>query len=436
MFVSCQVSPQRPAPFSSPTASRKISTLCSIRKLDMNSTLEVMSFLNHKDLMNLGAVSREYASLTRHPSLWRDIKINKMKELSVPDLVRLMSLTTDKMPLNSIVLSGPVTTGCYCRESTVCESCSSLARCTSDSTCVVCESLAALKPKMGKLTSLTVQNVKFQSCPFNTMLRTCNNLKKLDILNDLDVNLVISGLAANCPLLTDIRFKYSHYLEFDASFRQSHPLLRQQVAERFVSACPGVKHISFCHYTIDEDCARCLLQLKHVIDADFSDNENLSGAFLVALPTKWVKLRKLVMRDCTELDNDYVQTFASMLLQNYGGILKYCQKLAVADFSCQWAFHDDSLIGDGIRAALSSVRASFRWREDQCEVPGFGIDPESGIDGIEDEDGLIDFTVDDAPEFSESDMSNATAVLVEALAHHHRNIHSSTSATQPQQQAV
>jgi hypothetical protein len=111
----------------------------------MNSTLEVMSFLEPSDLLQLGVVSHEYATLSRHPSLWRNLKISDVKELTIPDLARLMSLTTDKMPLNSIYLSGPTTTGCYCREFTLCKGCSMVAQCSATSTCSSCEALVPLK---------------------------------------------------------------------------------------------------------------------------------------------------------------------------------------------------------------------------------------------------------------------------------------------------
>lgn len=271
----------------------------------------------------------------------------------------------------------------------MCKGCSEVGRCNSTESCETCVSLDAIRPKMEKMKSFFVHNVKFLSaCPFNTILQSSRNLRKLDIVNDLDVNLVMSGLAANCPNISDIRFKYNHGLDFEASFRQSHPLLRPEVAQAFVASCPNVQYISLCHYTVDEDCVRCLLELRHVLEADFSDNENLSGAFLVSLPTHWVYLRKLKMRDCTELDNDYVQMFASMLGQHYGGLMKYCHSLLVADFSCQWAFHGDSLIGEGSRNALSKRSASFIWREDQCEISGFGVDPHTGVEGIEHDDDM------------------------------------------------
>jgi hypothetical protein len=412
------LTPQTQPQVQTATPSRKTAPPRSrIRRLDMNSTLEVMSFLDPSDLAQFGAASHEYLTLSHHPSIWRNIKINNVYSLNVSGLAQLISHTTSKMPLNTIDLSGPVTTGCYCRESNMCKGCSEVGRCSAAATCPTCEPLGLIKPKLGKLKSFTVHNAKFLSaCPFNTMLQSCHNLKKLDILNDLDVNLVISALAANCPSLTDIRFKYSHGLDFEASFRQSHPLLRPQVAEVFVSSCPNVHYISFCHYTVDEDCARSLLELRHVLEADFSDNENLSGAFLVRLPMQWANLKKLTMRDCTELDNDYVQMFASMIGQSYGGMLKYCHSLEVADFSCQWAFHGDSLIGDGSRLALRNTRArSFTWREDQCEIPGFGIDPDSGIDGIDDPDDLYyDILGNSSVPFDGEVPSEA---LDEALAH-------------------
>lgn len=407
---------KRPVPIR--PAVRKTAPSCKIRRLDMNSMLEVLSFLDQSDLARCGATSKEMAAFSQHPSLWKHINISDVRSLDVPGLSRLIMNTTAKLPLNSISLTGPETTGCYCRESTVCKNCSEVSRCQSASTCSTCECLVPIKPKLAKFKSFTIHNVRFlTSCPFNTMLQSCSALMKLDIMNDLDVNIVVSALAANCPLLTDIRFKYPHALDFDAGFRQSHPLLRPQVAEAFVASCSRVKHISFCHYAVDEDCARCLLELEHVVEADFSDNENLSGAFLVELPTKWANLRRLVMRDCTELDNDYVQNFASMLLQSYGGQLRYCRDLRVADFSCQWAFHGDSFVGEGTHRALPVVRPSFRWREDQCEVPGFGIDPDSGIDGIEDEDELHEFSLQDTSGYSDGDgdLAHPRAALDEAL---------------------
>lgn len=360
----------------------------------MNSMLEILSFLDPTDIVRVGAVCQEYSKLVRHPSLWKKLSIENVYSLDMSGLSKFLSYTTDKLPLTSISLKSPtVTAGCCCGESTLCGSCCSVGICAPGSMCSKCKVMDPMKSKLTKLKSLRIHNVSFlSSCPFNTMLQSCSRLTKLDILNDLDVNLVVSGLAANCPQLIEIKFKYSHALDFGTTFRQSHSLLRPQVAETFVSSCPNVQYVSFSHYTVDEDCVRCLLELEHVLEADFSDNENLSGAFLVSLPTRWVNLQKLVMRDCSELDDDFVHTFASMLSHNCSGTLKYCHNLVYADFSCQWAFHGHSFIGDGCRSALRSMRGdSLKWREDQCEVPDFGIDPESGIDGIEaDEDDIFE----------------------------------------------
>ena len=189
-----------------------------------------------------------------------------------------------------------------------------------------------------------------------------------------------------------------------------HPLLLPEVGRELSEKCPLIRSISFSHYTIDEDGVQQILNLTRIQEANFSDNESLHGTFLSDLPARWPQLQLLTLRDCTELTDEHVTAFALALAG--GG----CPQLRHVDLSCQWAFYYTSLLSPAVRGELVRRRgASFsqtapplppvvqaekmradsmccavRWREDQCEVPGFGVDPEDGIDSIDDELQLLE----------------------------------------------
>jgi hypothetical protein len=240
----------------------------------------------------------------------------------------------------------------------------------------------------------------FPMCALENVLRDASMLLKIDFANDMDVNLVLGIISRNCPALEDISFRYTHVLEFEEQ-KQNHPLMLPATAKQLVASCPNVKKLRFCHYVLDEDCAQELLSFADISEADLSDNENLTGVFLLSVLERWTLLEKLVLRDCTELDHDCVHGFADALTvmrptpqsQGVPNVAEafeptmeftYCPHLACLDFSCQWSFIGDSLISEELLARLGTVRGpGFCWREDQCDVVGFGVDPDAGIDSID-----------------------------------------------------
>jgi hypothetical protein len=255
----------------------------------------------------------------------------------------------------------------------------------------------------------------FPMCALDNVLRDASMLLKIDFANDMDVNLVLGIISRNCPALEDISFRYTHVLEFEEQ-KQNHPLMLPSTAKQLVASCPNVKKLRFCHYVLDEDCAQELLSFTDIREADLSDNENLTGVFLLSVLERWTLLEKLVLRDCTELDHDCVHGFADALTvlrpvpqlgdisESSGAVeptmeFTYCPHLACLDFSCQWSFIGDSLISEELLARLGTVRGpGFCWREDQCDVAGFGVDPDAGIDSI-------DLTSDGAHHLDQIDVS-------------------------------
>lgn len=150
--------------------------------------------------------------------------------------------------------------------------------------------------------------------------------------------------------------------------------------------------------------------------------------FLSHIPIKWPKLKSLILRDCTELEDEFVSSFAMSLA--FGG----CPSMSYIDCSCQWSFYNTSLLFKSVKDELNKLRGIFdndndwriniltnnrsndendnnnsnsndnnnndinqyqsdinilhqektgisiRWREDQCEMNDYGVDPEDGVD--------------------------------------------------------
>jgi hypothetical protein len=182
-------------------------------------------------------------------------------------------------------------------------------------------------------------------------------------------------------------FNYVNALSLLVPF--DYPPLTPVTGKGLAASCPFITSIKFCHYAIDEEGVREILKLPAVIEADFSDNESLHGIFLLDIPFCWPLLRSLTVRDCTEVEEEHVSSFGTMIANGA------CSDLTYADFSCQWAFFNTSLLHKSIRDNLMRYRGSvlipgdartgaiLRWREDQCEIDGFGVDPEDGVDSLD-----------------------------------------------------
>eukprot|EP00602_Paraphysomonas_sp_CaronLab_P006375 CAMPEP_0185027460 /NCGR_PEP_ID=MMETSP1103-20130426/12525_1 /TAXON_ID=36769 /ORGANISM="Paraphysomonas bandaiensis, Strain Caron Lab Isolate" /LENGTH=260 /DNA_ID=CAMNT_0027561467 /DNA_START=752 /DNA_END=1534 /DNA_ORIENTATION=+ len=223
------------------------------------------------------------------------------------------------------------------------------------------------------------------------MVSLCPQLRCVTVSHNVDVNALVGSVAASCPLLEKISFSYVNVLSFNREGVFEHPLLQPDVGRSLAKGCPRLKSVCFRHYTIDEEGVQAVLHLPEVREADFSDNESLHGLFLVDIPSRWPRLRELTLRDCTEVEDEHVAAFAFLLTQ--GG----CPELNYIDLSCQWAFFNTSFLPVAAREELARTRevpygveedralagAVLRWREDQCEVEGFGVDPEDGIDTME-----------------------------------------------------
>jgi hypothetical protein len=378
------------------------SHLCS------NTQSYILSYLEPQDILKFGVTCRESYLVSRSPFLWCKIEIRNAELISVKEICQLVHRSCPhSQPLTRLMLSASedaIVSSCNCTlASGICSFCRQ-ANGTSH--------LFALSPPSSSPSSLShrqpleviastslhlrsLQNLQFSQIPcltsqtFSLFLRFTPHLLSISIANNIDVNLIIQSIALSCPQLLSLSFNYVDVLNFEShDSALDYPLLSVQVSQELVRCCPHLKFIRLCHYTIDEDGASEILNLPQIESADLSDNECLLGEFLSNIPSKWPLLNSLILRDCLEIEDEHTSAFALQLAQ--GG----CPLLSYVDCSCQWSFYNASLLFKPVREQLQKYRglsetseggvgltgAAIRWREDQCEIEGFGVDPEDGVD--------------------------------------------------------
>lgn len=363
---------------------------CNIRGIDANVVVDILSHLEHPDILRFGLTCKENLMLISHARLWTVVHIKNARMMDIRGLKKIISHSSTAMPLKSLAIRTAKCCVCEGRGASIaCRNCAHVdttTECVDGQHCDSCVTLEPVLHKLSYLRNLIVEGMQCLSlCPFKAVLRSATHLTRLDFTNDCDINIVVPTVARACKHLEGLTFRYIHILDHDVRPRRSHPVLHPDVAHELVVGCPLLKQLRLCHYTVNEESVYTLLGLAEVEDVDLSDNEGLRGMFLQSVPEKWKKLRRLVLRDCTELNHDCVNHFANELIHRRSDEeFLHCTHLHLVDVSCQWAFFGDSLIDADVLSQLRTFRGStLRWREDQCEIEGFGVDPDAGVDNID-----------------------------------------------------
>lgn len=246
---------------------------------------------------------------------------------------------------------------------------------------VTCDQCAALIQALPGRVFHSLETLVLRRLPWLTacftehLLSNAPNLKVLEIEQNINVNRVVRQVAASCHELEVLCFKH---IEVTSPFADTisgpqHCLEASAVTE-LTSACRKLKRVCFNHYVIEEESVQGLLKAPGLQEVDLSDNEGLHGFFLSEVPRAWPSLRTLALRDCTEMQETAVVDLVQELVNGA------CQQLTAIDVSCQWAHINESFLSDtALREELAKRRPHLVWREDHCQVPGFGIDPEEEI---------------------------------------------------------
>jgi hypothetical protein len=407
---------------------------CSLFSLCENIQSYILSYLDSNDIISYGQTCTELHHLSKLPHLWCNIHLSRAKYLSLQQLSQFILRSCPKIqPLKQLILLGnnefnsltpsssssslsyddllssssspPLTlsTSCHCTLSEICDFCKTISP-SSTSPPSASLDLSRLSSHLHSLQDLQFTQIQcLNSSTFYSLLSHTPRLLSISIENNIDVNLIIHSIASSCPQLLSLSFNYIDVLTFDTDESAlEYPLLSSAASHELVLGCPLIKFLRLCHYTIDDEGVRMLLNLSHVESVDFSDNESLHGEFLTQIPVKWPQLRSLIFRDCLEIEDEHVSAFALRVAQ--GG----CPFLCYVDCSCQWSFYQTSLLFPPVREELNKFRGPaavavataavtpphlsltsihllptgvpLRWREDQCEIEGFGVDPEDGVE--------------------------------------------------------
>lgn len=443
--VSCQETRSNVVRKRLKATDKNINGLCS------NVMTYILSYLEHHEVEYFGETCRVYHDISRQSVLWTSISLQNGSNVSVKTLCSLATRTSRIHPLIDLHIYGSrrmTKTGTLIGSSQMMVSgidSMSTSPSPEKGCCESCQQLSSLSPYLSSLRELTLSCVSWRgmSCSLQSIISSTKTLISLSIAHDVDVNVLVESVANSCPMLETFQFSYVNILDFSKttatdshliaaqSFlsaaavpvhelevvseegRFDHPLLLPEIGRKLAHSCPLIKRICFRHYTIDEEGVQQILNLSQIEDVDFSDNESLHGLFLADIPLRWPKLQSLIMRDCTELEDEHISHFGSLL------VLGGCPSLTHVDLSCQWAFFDTSLLEESVREDLCRARqacfdpafgtslcqpyshpaltggnhaqtdgkeltgAPIRWREDQCEIFGFGVDPEDGVDSVD-----------------------------------------------------
>eukprot|EP01041_Mallomonas_annulata_P002040 gene2040-3964_t len=406
----------------------------SFANIPASTVIIILSFLDASDINIFGCTSIENYKSSQHPLLWTNIDIKSPGGIDIKTITRLVSRTSVGLPLQKLSVIGfnidlgDLYLTCSCLHDEVCRTCSvlrglplnveqpkvciantdksedfsfshlmcSCGRHESCSSCNVlrtiftyeeydlCESCSSIKQIENKFA--TLQELRLYrpywlgSCSMRVLLEGCKNLTSLSVAHNINVNDFVCCVASSCPALTSINFKYVQPLSVEKSLwdgQKAFPVLHTSAVIQLTKSCRMLNIIKFRHYTVNEESANELVRnLPYLREVDFCDNESLHGYFLDLLIQCSPELTTLCLRDCTEMEETRVAAFVRQILMGA------CPLLTSIDMSCQWSFFNDSLVDSDLREELSRLRPALRWREDQCEIAGFGIDPEEGIDSV------------------------------------------------------
>lgn len=391
---------------------------CNLFSLCENIQSYILSYLDSNDIISYGQTCTQLYSMSKLPHLWCNIHLHHAKYLPLDQLSQFILRSCPKIqPLKNLILIGseshqsltPSSSQTSLSSSSSSASTPSLSscHCTLSETCDYCRTISPSSSlDLSHLSSHlhSLQNLQFTqiqcltSVTLSSFLSYTPNLLSISIENNTDVNLIIHSIAISCPHLISLSFSYIDVLTFESDESAvDYPLLTSNISRELALGCPLIKLLRLCHYTLDDEGVQELLNLAHVESVDFSDNESLHGEFLTQIPLKWPQLRSLIFRDCLEIEDEHVSMFASRVAQ--GG----CPLLCYVDCSCQWSFYQTSLLFPTVKAELNKFRGAavtyssessphqktipilptgvpLRWREDQCEIEGFGVDPEDGVE--------------------------------------------------------
>ena len=342
--------------------------------------LECLSFLNVKSCALFGLCSKVCQNLSLHASNYTTIDLagNSCDTSNV--FRKLMLRTHSVQPLRKLTLRG-VSKQCLCSTSSL-RSVSAEGKKEESSNESNGESLATLvdlQHKFCRVNELKVFGVRWlDSGSLKYLIGNCRDLVTLDICQQVDVNSVVTAAASSCPNLKHISFVSNcTQLSEELGTASAFPLMRTDVAELLARGCLGLTTVRFRGYCVTEESInKLVLGLPAVEEADFSCHENVQGMFLSELHLRWPLLKKLSLRDCTEIDEGCVATFVGNIIG--GG----CPYLNFVDFSCQWSFTGDSLLETEMKERLVLTRPLLLWREDQCNIGGYGVDPDFGVESV------------------------------------------------------
>mmetsp|Transcript_47806 Transcript_47806/g.79195 ORF Transcript_47806/g.79195 Transcript_47806/m.79195 type:complete len:379 (-) Transcript_47806:900-2036(-) len=182
------------------------------------------------------------------------------------------------------------------------------------------------------------------------ILPLCPEIETLEICEcpSVNVNAISSVISSNCGKLRKLTIAGC-----------GNSLDRDQ-ARALTECCPDIEQLTIRNFAVNDDCAGELLRLKALKYLDLTDNEGITGRFLVQANSKG--LRSLILRDCTELNaRGHLDEFVKLIQDGT------YPALSLIDTSCLWASHGESMLKDGsLKKILKNVRPEVNWQEEQC----------------------------------------------------------------------
>ena len=372
---------------------RRLSFYSSCQNLDDHCILEILSYLDNASVLKFGSVNKSISVLSKHPSLWTNVKIHQSDPIAFKFLSCLAQRTGNNLHLNilSVVKVGRShnnfpnilpTAECCPQEGYLAPISSAVTqksallnsniRKKKDSIglCANCKILFESQESLRSLKELQLSKlIGFTECSFSLVLSICTKLVDISVNLCIDVNFAVDCISMHCPCLERISFLQIEKIGSEPDYNGN--LLSYSSAERLAARCPELRTLKFTNYCLNEDSVSALVEnTNRVEEADLSVHEDLMGNFLHLISTRWIALKSLTVRDCPQLNDSDVVAFVQSLCSQP----QLCPNLSLLDFSCQWSYSNQSLLDDVTKLELRLRRPQIKWREDQCSIQGFGID--------------------------------------------------------------
>ncbi|GAB5362744.1 hypothetical protein AAMO2058_000824500 [Amorphochlora amoebiformis] len=211
-----------------------------------------------------------------------------------------------------------------------------------------------IAPKLLRLKSIRIETCNRASLLLREMLPCSVGLKHLEILDcpSVCVNSISSVISSYSGKIKTLKIAGCGGRPLD-----------QDEARVLVDCCPDIEQLSMMDFVVNDRSAAVLLQLKNLVHLDLTDNEDISGKFLVGTESKSIK--SLVLRDCTELNvRGHLDEFVRRLIEGS------FPNLSSIDTSCQWADHGESMLkNQALKRQLALARPEIVWCEDHLKHP-------------------------------------------------------------------